>query len=181
VERRDSRLDGSVYEALGAVLSQCASRKKALEGSLSEPLEVLLLSMFELGTDVGAVNCQDLVWEGVERIRAGTDGGNKGRSTKKERREAREQAYKVALAEAEANGFKPTYGGLLNLLRSSDGQQLRTGVPGCELIWFAASKTKKSDIYDSINAPEGPKSERGEPTSSRTINRIRERIRKGEI
>lgn len=98
--------------------------------------EKLLLLMFELGTNVGAINNQDLIAKGMESIRKIHRGGRKNGQDKKDLGASRKKAYKNAMNFAKDAGYKPTVGGLKSYLKSLNGRRFDTGVTGCEEIWL---------------------------------------------
>lgn len=105
-------------------------------GLATKKAEKLLLLVFELGTHVGAINNQDLIFKGMESIRKAHRGGLKNGQDKKDLGACRKSAYVEAIRAANKAGYKTTVGGLKNYLKSLQGKRFNTGVIGCSEIWI---------------------------------------------
>lgn len=105
-------------------------------GAFPKDMEKLLLLMFELGTNVGAINNQDLIAKGMESIRKPHRGGHKNGQEKKQSGDCHKNAYTNAMSAAQKASYKPTVGGLKNYLKSLQGKRFDTGVTGCAEIWI---------------------------------------------
>lgn len=109
-------------------------------GAFSKDMEKLLLLMFELGANVGAINNQDLIAKGMESIRKPHRGGHKNGQEKKQSGAHHKNAYTNAMNYAQKANYKPTVGGLKNYLKSLQGKRFDTGVAGCAEIWIEGNR-----------------------------------------
>lgn len=115
--------------------------------AFSKDMEKLLLLMFELGNNVGAINNQDLIQKGMESIRKPHRGGHKNGQDKKVSGDSRSEAYRHAKSTALTHGYKATNGGLKIFLKSLNGTRFNTGVSGCAEIWLNGN-----DFTDSLGS-----------------------------
>lgn len=112
----------------------------------TKKIEKLLLLMFELGSKVGSINNQDLIFKGMESIKKPYRGGLKNGKGKKEIGDIRKKAYLNAMNAAEKAGFKSTAGGLRYYLKSLKGERFDTGFSECGEIWI----DEKNNFVDSL-------------------------------
>ena len=112
------------YELL---TSLCAiSKKDDLLNNCGKEMEKLLLLMFELGTQVGAINIQDLAIRGKEDIKKKYLANNKSTEKRQPKADSRKKAYLNAFNKMKGDEYKLTYYGLRAFLKDQSYKKFIT-------------------------------------------------------
>lgn len=122
------------------------SKKEVFLNDCGKEMEKLLLLMFELGTQVGAINVQDLAIRGKEDIKKKIRANLKSAEKRQPKADSRKQAYLKLFDQMKTEEYKITYDGLRNFLKAQNEKIFNTEVDGCEKIWL-----HENGIYDSQN------------------------------
>ena len=125
----------AVYDDLNRTMLFCKEGLNKVPDR-SKSMEELLLLMFELGTQVGALNNQDLIQTGRTSIIDKHRAGAKGAEQRERQGKARQAAYLALMHTVKESGNKPTTKHLKAYLKSNTGCRFQTGIEECPEIWI---------------------------------------------
>lgn len=129
-------------------LSAIAKKEAVLVGSGKE-MEKLLLRMFELGTQVGAINIQDLALRGRENIKKTKEANIDSVKKRQDKATARKQAYFHVFNQMKEGEYKLTYDGLLAFLKAQTDKKCVTGIVECNEVWLSEIAGSGLVLFDS--------------------------------
>lgn len=147
---------------LESVCSKLGATVKAITG-LNRNIDLqdktnqkLLLLMFELGTQVGAVNLQDMYAHGITSIRGKHIANIGSQEERTKRANARKDAYLNIFAEMSVKEVpKITYEGLISYLSTLPDKTYLSGIAGCERIWLMKINNEGWVLFDSESKDKG--------------------------